>query len=56
MFAIGVSCIQLAFESPLNDANSRLARTLTYVDIVTTFIFTVEFAIKVIASGFAFNG
>ena len=49
-----LSGVQLALENPLN--GGKLKNTLYYIDISTTFVFIVEFVLKVIAYGFLFNG
>jgi voltage-dependent calcium channel T type alpha-1G len=56
MFAITVSSILLALESPLNDPDGTLAKVLLVFDYSTTVIFTLEVVVKVIASGFLCNG
>jgi len=54
--AIGISSVQMAFDSPLADANSKLQQTLVIVDLAMTVLFTIEAIIKIIALGFLFNG
>jgi len=53
---IGVSCVHLTFDNPLNDPNGELAFWLNIVDYTTTFVFSIEFFVKVITFGFALNG
>lgn len=43
-------------EGPLVDPDSTYKRVLDYIDIITTAMFTLESAFKIIASGFLFNG
>lgn len=51
---IVVSSIILAIDSPLRDPDSTTGRALEVVELVTTILFTVEFLLKVCASGFLF--
>jgi hypothetical protein len=51
-----ISSIALALENPLNDPKSDLVKFLTILDYITTSIFSLEVAIKIIALGFYFNG
>jgi hypothetical protein len=56
MVLIIVSSISLALENPLNDPDSTLVLILKILDYTTTFIFTLEVIIKVMANGFILNG
>ena len=51
-----VSTVTLAFEHPLDDPESEKMKTLEKIDIVMTAIFTLEAILKIITSGFVFNG
>lgn len=53
-FLIIVSSIVLAIDNPLRDPDSTMGRALAAVELVTTILFTVEFLLKVCASGFYF--
>jgi len=53
---ITISSLMLAAETPLNDPNGTIFLILKTMDYVTTVIFLVEVVIKVIGSGFFFNG
>ena len=53
---IVVAAIDLALESPLDDPSGDKKKTLVAIDVITTFVFTVEIVVKVIAYGFAFAG
>ena len=50
------STLLLTLESPIDDPNSKKLEVLFYIDIVVTFIFTMECLLKVIVFGFIFNG
>jgi hypothetical protein len=56
LLAIIVSSIALGFENPLNDPKGDLAYTLRIIDIVTTVFFSIEVLVKLVATGFLFNG
>lgn len=51
-----VSSVQIALARPLNDPNGSLQKTLDYIDISTTIIFTLEGLIKIISTGFYWCG
>jgi hypothetical protein len=51
-----ISSIQIALARPLNDPEGKLQRTLNYIDISTTIIFTIEGVIKIISVGFYWCG
>lgn len=51
---IVVSSIVVAIDNPLRDPDSTAGRALAAVELVTTILFTVEFLLKVCASGFYF--
>jgi len=53
---IAISCIELAFQSPIIDKNSKFANAIQYIDYVMTAAFGIEMFIKVIASGLLLNG
>jgi hypothetical protein len=59
MFILGlivVSSVLLALDNPLNDPESDLVTFLTYSDYVLTAFFALEALLKIISSGFLFNG
>jgi len=56
LFFILLTTVCLAMESPLNDSDSQVAKTLKIIDYFMTGIFSLEMIIKIIAMGFAFNG
>ena len=56
LLLICISTINLAFESPLDNPNSKKLRILTYVDYVITGCFFIEMVLSSIAFGFLFNG
>jgi voltage-dependent calcium channel T type alpha-1G len=56
MILIGISSIALAFESPLNDPAGNLTKVFGILDKVSTILFTFEVIIRVVATGFIFNG
>jgi hypothetical protein len=51
-----VSTILLIFENPLHDPNGTKAKVLYVFDIVMTTLFSLEMVLKVIVTGFLFNG
>lgn len=53
-FLIAVSSISLALDNPLRDPDSSTARILQIIEIVTAVFFTIEFLLKICASGFYF--
>ena len=53
---IAISTINLAFESPLDDPNSKKLRNLIYIDYFMTSCFTIEMLCKIFTYGFVLNG
>ena len=51
-----VSTATLAFEHPLEDPNSEKMQILEKIDIAMTVVFSLEAVLKIITSGFLFNG
>jgi hypothetical protein len=43
-------------DGPLLDPQCSLSKAIAFLDIVTTFIFTIEALLKIVALGFLFNG
>jgi len=56
IFCILISSTALVFESPVNDPDSLGVQIMAKLDYFTTVIFTIEAMIKIIATGFLFNG
>ena len=56
LMCIMIASILLVLDNPLSDPKGKVAEVLYYMDIVLTTIFTVECILKIIASGFLFNG
>lgn len=56
ILVIILSSIQLALDSPLMDPESQMKKSLFWIDVSTTVIFVMEFALKVLVYGFIFNG
>jgi len=56
MVLIALSSTSLAFESPLNDPAGTLTLILSVLDVVFTFIFSIEVLVRVLATGFLLNG
>ena len=56
LLAITASCITLAMESPHLDETSPEARVLWITDLVLTGLFLIEATLKIVVSGFVFNG
>lgn len=54
--AIIISSVQLAFDSPVSDPNSKLNKVMDIINYVMTFMFSVEVIIKIISRGFLLNG
>ena len=54
--AIIISSVQLAFDSPVSDPNSKLNKSMNILNYVMTFMFTVEVIIRIISKGFLLNG
>lgn len=50
------STILLTLENPLDDPDGEKAKILFYIDIVVTTIFVIELLLKVLVTGFMFNG
>ena len=53
---ISISSVALAFENPLNDPEGWLCAVLLILDYISTVIFIFEVVVKVVATGFYFNG
>ena len=51
-----ISSITLIIDNPLTNPESKLLFIIDKIDIVLTGIFIIEFLLKTIAHGFAFNG
>ena len=51
-----VSTVTLALESPLDDPNGLKIQRLKFIDLIMTFIFTIEVIVKIIAYGFVNAG
>jgi len=56
LVAILISSITLAIENPLNNPDSMLSQCLVIINMTMTFIFLLESLLKVVATGFLFNG
>jgi len=50
-----LSCIILSIDTPLNNPNTTLARTLGVIDIIFSVVFIVEATLKILALGFIRN-
>lgn len=50
------SSVVLAFENPMEDKKSARFKVLFYIDIFFSIVFIIEAALKIIASGFYWNG
>ena len=50
-----LSSLSLAIDNPLNDPESDFRKGMYYFEIVTTVIFTLECALKIIVFGFALH-
>ena len=48
---VGISCVSMALDNPLNDPKSNLVTWLYYIDLVVTIVFSMEFAMKVLVFG-----
>ena len=55
LIVIILSSLSLAFDNPLDDPESGKARTLYYMNIIFTAIFTLEALLKIIAMGFVWG-
>jgi len=53
---ISISSVALAFENPLNDPDGMMSGVLLILDYISTVIFVFEVVVKVVATGFYFNG
>lgn len=53
-FLIVVSSITLALDNPLRDQDSTTAKVLEIIEVVTAIFFTLEFLLKICATGFYF--
>ena len=56
ILCILVSSTALVFESPVNDPEGLGSQIIERLDFLASVIFTVEAAVKIIATGFLFNG
>ena len=56
LVVISISSVALAFENPLNNPKGRLVAILLILDYISTVIFIFEVVIKIVATGFYFNG
>ena len=52
---IMLSSLILCIDTPLNDPDSTLSRTLTIIDFIFTFLFLIEALLKIMALGFFTN-
>lgn len=50
-----LNSLALILDNPLQDPNGPLSKTLKYLDIIFTIIFTIEACMKIIALGFFWN-
>lgn len=55
-FVVVVNTLLLAIDNPLDDPLSPKQKALTILDYVTTSLFSLEAAIKILLFGFIFNG
>ena len=53
---IVISSILLAIDNPLNNPEGELSKTLAWLDMVMTILFTIEMVLKVATFGFVANG
>lgn len=56
LFLIVFSTIMLTLENPLDDPEGSFTKSLKYIDMGVTALFTLELLIKILANGFLFNG
>jgi hypothetical protein len=56
LLLIAISSILLALDNPLNNPQSTLTSFLLYSDFILTSFFLAESILKIISSGFLFNG
>lgn len=56
LILIGISTINLAIETPIDDPNCLKLKVLQYFDLIMTACFTLEMIAKIIVFGFLFNG
>lgn len=54
-FSILLSSIFLILETPLSDPDSQTVKIYEWINVIFTFIFTIEMIFKIIAYGFLFN-
>lgn len=52
---IVISSISLALDNPLNNPESMQSKVLSYLDLILTFLFSIEMLVKIIALGFIFG-